>query len=74
MKIRMMGSPDLIEAWAVELKKAYGVTGRVYPCRGGNNEVRLFVDLDDRKAAALVGLGDTIKAGDAGKEIRKRGD
>lgn len=55
MKIRIMGSPDLIEAWAAELKKAYGVTGRIYPCRG-SSEVRLYVDLDDRKAAEIVGL------------------
>lgn len=55
MKIRMMGSPDIIEAWAVELNKAYGVTGRTYPCRG-STDVRLYIDLDDRKAAEIVGL------------------
>lgn len=72
MKIRLMGSPDLIRAWGEELQRAYGVTGRVYPCRGGN-DVRLYVDLDDRQAAALVGLDGQTPPAPAGKAIRKGG-
>ena len=53
MKIRLMGSPDLIQLWANELKKAYGITGKTYPNRN-NHEVRYYVDLDDRKAEAVL--------------------
>lgn len=53
MKIRLMGSPDLITKWGNELESAYGITGRIYPNRN-SQEVRYYVDLDDRKAEAIV--------------------
>lgn len=53
MKIRLMGSPDLIQLWGNELKKAYGITGKTYPNRN-SHEVRYYVDLDDRKAEAVL--------------------
>ena len=53
MKIRLMGSPDLIQLWSNELKKAYGITGKTYPNRN-SHEVRYYVDLDDRKAEAVL--------------------
>lgn len=56
MKIRLMGSADLVRAWGAELKRAYGITGAEYPSRYGGNEVRIYFDLDDRQAAAVVGL------------------
>jgi len=70
MKIRLIGSPDLIRAWAAELKKAYGVTGREYPCRG-SSDVRLYIDLDDRQATALVNLGNDSQ-GRAGQTMTKK--
>ena len=53
MKIRLMGSPDLIKLWSIELEAAYGITGQTYPNRN-SQEVRYYVDLDDRKAAAII--------------------
>ena len=53
MKIRLMGSPDLIQLWGNELKKAYGITGKTYSNRN-SHEVRYYVDLDDRKAEAVL--------------------
>lgn len=56
MKIRLMGSADLVNAWKTALEKAYGITGATYPSRGGAGEARVYFDLDDRQAAAIVGL------------------
>lgn len=56
MKIRLMGRADLVRAWASELEKSYGIKGAEYPSRYGNGEVRMYFDLDDRQAAAIVGL------------------
>lgn len=53
MKIRLMGSPDLIQKWGEELKAAYGITGKTYPNRN-SHEVRYYVDLDDRQAEAVI--------------------
>ena len=55
MKIRLMGSPDLVRAWSNELERAYGITASIYPSRRGGNEVRAYFDLDDRQAASIVG-------------------
>jgi hypothetical protein len=54
MKIRLIGSEDLVTAWAAELQRAYGVKVALYPSRGGP-EVRAYCDLDDRAAAEIVG-------------------
>lgn len=56
MKIRLMGSADLVHAWSAELEKSYGIKGAEYPSRYGNGEIRAYFDLDDRQAAAIVGL------------------
>lgn len=54
MKIRLVGSADLVRAWSAELQKAYGITGREYPSRYNEAEIRAYFDLDDRQAAAIV--------------------
>jgi hypothetical protein len=56
MKIRLLGSVDLVRAWSRELERAYGIKGREYPSRYGDNEIRAYFDLDDRQAAEIVGL------------------
>lgn len=56
MKIRLIGSVDLVRAWSAELERAYGIKGAEYPSRYSSNEVRVYFDLDDRQAAAVVGL------------------
>lgn len=53
MKIRLMGSPDLIQLWATELKTEYGISGKTYPNRD-SHEVRYYVDLDDRQAEQVI--------------------
>lgn len=58
MKIRIMGSPDLVEQWAAIYEGRFGVKGRTYPCRG-STDVRLYLDIDDRlMERVLAGLGD----------------
>lgn len=71
MKIRLMGSPDLIRAWGAELHRAYGVAGREYPCRG-SHEIRLYLDLDDREAAKIVGLSNTDDFRNKGSFLKKK--
>lgn len=56
MKIRLLGPKDIVEAWARELEKSYGIVCQAYPSRGGANEARIYADLDDRVAAEIVGL------------------
>lgn len=56
MKIRLMGSADLVRAWSAELERAYGIKGKEYPSRYGDGDVRAYFDLDDRQAASVVGL------------------
>lgn len=53
MKIRLMGSPDLVRAWSSALENAFGIKSAEYPCRG-SNDIRAYVDLDDRIAAAVA--------------------
>lgn len=55
MKIRLMGSPDLVRAWSAKLERAYGLKASIYPSRRGGNEIRAYFDLDDRQAASIVG-------------------
>lgn len=55
MKIRLMGSPDLIQLWANELKKAYGITGKTYPNRN-SHEVRYYLKHKNRKDRILSKL------------------
>ena len=49
MKIRLMGSPDLVREWAGIFEAAFGARGRVYPNRNGS-DVRRYIDLDGRVA------------------------
>lgn len=56
MKVRIMGSADLVRAWQAEFEAVYGVSGREYPCRG-NEDVRVYIDMDDRVAEASIRKG-----------------
>ena len=55
MNIRLMGSPDLVRAWASTLENHFGVKGGEYPTRGGGTDIRWYVDLDDRLAGSGEG-------------------
>lgn len=52
MHLRLMGSADLINRWALILERL-GVPGQIYPQRRGTG-LRLYVEFDDRQAAALA--------------------
>ena len=54
MKIRLMGSADLVRGWAALLEEQFGVVVGEYPNRRGGNEVRYYIDLDDRTAAEVM--------------------
>ena len=54
MKIRLMGSPDLVRGWSALLEEQFGVVGREYPKRRGGNEVSYYIDLHDRTAAEVM--------------------
>lgn len=71
MKIRLMGSPDLVRAWSAELERVYGLKASIYPSRRGGNEIRAYFDLDDRQAASIVGQEAT--ATDSGRVGRRIG-
>lgn len=53
MKIRIMGSEDVVRAWAKRFGQILGVAGDFYPMRGGAG-VRWYADVDDRFAAELA--------------------
>ncbi len=53
MKIRLMGSLDLLNKWSHELKSEYGISGKLYKNRN-SHEYRYYVDLDDRQAERVV--------------------
>lgn len=54
MKIRLMGQPDLVRRWQRELERSYRVKGREYANRGNDPQVRIYFDLDDREAEAIL--------------------
>lgn len=56
MKIRLMGSADLVRAWQRALEQEYNIQGTEYPSRRGTGDARAYFDLDDRTAAAIVGI------------------
>lgn len=62
MKIRLMGTADLVRAWAKMLENAYGLHANEYPCRG-SGEIRVYLDLDDRLAAEIANLSATRPPG-----------
>jgi len=53
MKIRLMGSPDLVRAWKSAIETSYGIHGQEYPSRRGS-DLRVYFDLDDRLAAKAI--------------------
>ncbi len=53
MKIRLMGSLDLLKKWGNELKAEYGISGKLYK-NHNSHEYRYYVDLDDRQAERIV--------------------
>lgn len=53
MKLRIMGSADLVDELAKIMEQA-GVAGRVYPSRNGEYELRWYGDIDDRVIAAWL--------------------
>lgn len=56
MKIRLVGSPDLVRAWNAHFGRLLGVSGPEYSSRYGKAEIRVYIDIDDRLAADIVGL------------------
>ena len=54
MKIRLMGSPDLVRAWGAPIAATVEASYAEYPCRGGSHEIRAYCDFDDRAAAAFA--------------------
>lgn len=53
MKIRIIGSADLVER-ASKVLRAAGVPAKMYPSRYSTAEMRLYCDVDDRAAAELL--------------------
>ena len=51
MKIWLIGPTDIVRGWATKLREEYGIEGREYPSRQNPQEVRYYVDIDDRRAA-----------------------
>jgi hypothetical protein len=72
VKIRLVGSSDLVRAWSAELERAYGIKGAIYPSRHGSHEIRVYFDLDDRQAAAVVGLAAAPAQPDGGTAVARR--
>lgn len=54
MKIRLIGSADLVRAWAASMQNTFGITGREYPSRYASSELRVYFDLDDRLAESVI--------------------
>ena len=64
MKLRIMGTPDLVRAWAAQFETHLGIRGREYPNRN-SADIRYYLDLDDRVAAGVVRLvGTALNPGD----------
>ena len=53
MKLRIMGSPDLVRAWAAQFESHFGIRGHEYPNRN-SADIRYYLDLDDRVAAGVM--------------------
>lgn len=72
MKIRLIGSADLVRAWSAELERAYGLKGAAYPSRYNKNELRVYFDMDDRQAADLMGVSAGTEPPKPSKNVRPR--
>src|SRR5258708_1247695 len=68
MKIRLLGSADLVRAAAEALERA-GVPGREYPSRNGPQELRWYGDVDDRLFAEIL---EKSEAAASGQKSRRR--
>ena len=53
MKIRLVGPPDIVRTWATMIEEQFGCSGDEYPTRGRGTDIRYYVDIGDRKAAAV---------------------
>ena len=53
MKIRLMGSPDLVRRYAQLSEEGFGVKGKEYAARN-SSDIRYYIDLDDRVAEAAL--------------------
>lgn len=53
MKIRLMGTEDLVRGWAAELEREYSMRAAFYPMRGKTG-MRAYLDMDDRQAATIL--------------------
>lgn len=54
MNIRLVGSADLVKAWACELEREYSIKATLYPMRGHSGGLRAYVNLDDRTASEVL--------------------
>lgn len=72
MKIRLIGSEDLVRRCA-ELLERGGITGKYYPSRYSESEVRWYGDVDDRQVEDLVaGMGGLLVAAEQEHDSPKR--
>lgn len=78
MKIRLMGSADLIERCR-QLLAQVGVFADSYPCRPPSKDLRLYADLDDRRTEELLARETTLHSAavalgtEGGAKTAKRG-
>jgi hypothetical protein len=56
MKIRVVGSKDIVRSFCDKAEQLLGVSPGIYPSRYGANEVRAYLDVDDRMAAEILGV------------------
>ncbi|ELP3316062.1 hypothetical protein R1W15_004266 [Vibrio fluvialis] len=55
MKFRLMGPPDLVAGWDKLFKESFPCSVRgPYKNRGGGNDERLYIDMDDREAEKVI--------------------
>jgi len=78
MKIRLMGSADLIERCRA-LLDSVGIFADQYPCRPPSTDLRLYADVDDRRMEELLDRETTVHSSavalgsEGGRATAKRG-
>lgn len=76
VKLRLIGAPDLVRAWAKKLE-ALGIYGKEYPSHRGT-DLRWYADVDDRvaDAAGQPDIRVTVRQADrpAGQTISRTDD